>query len=301
VNVANLIKIKHEKYWLLSEEDIHKEATSILNDNIPISILQRIHNNRGPIFVATDGSHKVTETNNTFNRPKNFKNQRTRIRQGITEERKKFCTGTACNRMYTTWNFELKPSLINFNLKHCQQCAKQQTAFKKGAQILDHCMNHSTQTRNDNLIQHLDETLNDINYNGIMQRIHIDKTSSELKNTKKQRIADAQKGTLKTISTCITKLTNCNDPPNKRLKLAKKILQDTPITSNKFLKDDLKHNIDINTVLLDTKSYDQKSIIKKELKDSDQIQKSTNDTEETRIRGDIASALVNNQWMFSYS
>lgn len=66
-NVANLIKIKHEKYWLLSEEDIHKEATSILNDNIPIFILQRIHNNRGPIFVATDGSHKVTETNNTFN------------------------------------------------------------------------------------------------------------------------------------------------------------------------------------------------------------------------------------------
>jgi len=55
-----------------------------------------------------------------------------------------------------------------------------------------------------------------------MWHIHINKTSRELKNIKKRKIMDAQKGTLKTISTCITKLTNCNDPSDKRLKLAKK-------------------------------------------------------------------------------
>ena len=234
-------------------------------------------------------------------RPKKLNKHHTGTRQRIIEERKKFCTGTTCNRMYTTWNFDLKPNLIKFNLKHCQRCAKQQTALKKGAQIIDHCINQSSQTQNEDLIHHLDKTSSTINYNGIMKYIHIDKTSRGPSISKKRKITDAQKGNLKTISTCITKLTNCNNPPDKRLKIAKKILQDTPITSNKFLKDDLKHNIDINTVLLDTKSYDQKSIIKKELKDSDQIQKSTNDTEETRIRGDIASALVNNQWMFSYS
>lgn len=67
IDIDNIIKSKYEEYWMLSEDDIHTEATSILNDNIPLSILQRIQNNCGPVFVATDGSYKVIEINNSFN------------------------------------------------------------------------------------------------------------------------------------------------------------------------------------------------------------------------------------------
>ena len=227
-----------------------------------------------------------------------------RKRQATNEERKKFCTGVTCNRLNKTWNFELRPNLITFNIKHCQRCAKQQTAFKKGAQIIDDCIIHSTQACNDTLIQHLDETSNNIIYKDIMKHIHQKTPCHEVpqpKKSTKRGLTDAQKGTLKTISTCITKLTNSSDQPLKRLKLAKQILQDTSRKSNQFSKDDLQHNININAVLFDSKSFDQKPTIKQEIQNTDPIQNQINETEENRIRGDIASALVNNQWMFSYS
>jgi len=234
-----------------------------------------------------------------------LKKEHTEVTQIKIEDRKKFCTGITCNRRNSTWNFGLKPSLIRYNLKHCQRCAKQQTAFKIGAEILDTCIHQSTQLQNEDLLQHLDDTTNDINYSGIMKRTPTTKNfnnrSKMNKRHKKRKLTDAEKGTLKTISTCITKLTNCNTPTNERLKKAKIILQDTIISSKKFLKDDLKHNIDMNTALLENKSYNQKPIIITESGHTTQTRHDSNDPEEIRIRGDIASALVNNQWMFSYS
>jgi len=221
------------------------------------------------------------------------------------DERKKFCTGITCNRRNTTWNFGLKPSLIRYNLRHCQRCAKQQTAFKKGAAMLDTCINTSSQIQNDDLVQYLEITSNDINYSGIAKRVPIGenthKKSKLYKHQNKRKLTDAQKGTLKTISTCVTRLTNCNIPTLKRMKTAKKILQDTIIASKQFSKDDLQHNIDMNNVLLENKLYNQKSTLKPKSEDSIHTQHKPIDAEEVRIRGDIASALVNNQWMFSYS
>jgi len=63
INVAEQIKARHDAYWLLSERQIHTEAISILNDNIPLSLLHRIYKGRCPIFIATDGSHKCVPDN----------------------------------------------------------------------------------------------------------------------------------------------------------------------------------------------------------------------------------------------
>lgn len=218
--------------------------------------------------------------------------------------RMKFCTGITCNRTHTRWAFTFAPNRIDSTKKQCHRCTKQQHALKKGAKILDTCIECLPLDKTDFLVRQLDNSTNEMNYKETLQcldPIHISSTSVKHSPAKKRKgISDMQKGIIKTINTSITKMTNFNEEPMDRIKKAAAKLHKTVEKSNKFLKDDLQQNIAINNEIAKNKSHNQQRIANMGMKDNS-IEKPRDSEEEKRIQIDVASALALNQWMYSFS
>jgi len=220
----------------------------------------------------------------------------------IDDKRRKQCTGLTCKRVQSPWNNGFRPNIIVSTAKHCQRCRQQQTFINKGIHVLDKCISCSQSGQIDKFVLHLDKTSTDPTLINIKEYLHLlnkETATHSPFRTQRKRVTDTEKGVFKTISKCVSKLTNYNDSCIQRITHARNIFRDISTSSDKFLKDDLQHNIKMNDVLKNEKSYNQKPNLIIDLKsptptDNDQ-------TEEKRIIGDIASALVNNQWMFSFS
>ena len=226
------------------------------------------------------------------------------IQSQDTYVRTKFCTGITCSRIHKGWSFALTPNRIDSTKKQCQRCMKQQHAFKKGVGILTTCLECLPPDKTNTLVGQMDNTVNNMNYKGTIKCLGSVNTIDNMFQTsptkKRKGISDTQKGIIKTINTSIAKMTNIQDEPTDRIKNAIHILQNTIDKSNTFLKDDLNHNIAINNEMVTNKSYNQQQI-----RDNETNNTSHNNQiclmEEDRIKADISSALVRNQWMYSFS
>jgi len=180
-----------------------------------------------------------------------------KVRFTKRNEETKLCQGITCAPMIGKSQF-LMPTrnTIQYSKKHCQRCSRQITALRCGAEALINC-NELKQTDIKEVIEVMDnKTSQRVDYGATMEILPALKSGSS-KNSK-QIYSDKQKNTIKTIQTCITRTTSRAQNEGKRINEAIKFMETTIKVSNKFLKDDSRHSMQIERALPEVKSYTQK-------------------------------------------
>jgi len=176
----------------------------------------------------------------------------------------KACTGITCGN-HNRW--KPKGSLPNFipgQQKHCLRCSKQCTALRKSADVLRKCHESDKDAEKNELVNHIDETLNKRQFTATFKKIQhtipTEVISPSPKTKKVKSCTDTEKLLLKTISKSIATQTDRFSPPELRISSAIRNLDTTKNNIDTFLKDDLKRYKKIQNDILNGKSYNQKHI-----------------------------------------
>jgi len=182
-----------------------------------------------------------------------------RKRVRFEEDRKetKLCKGVTCATIIDNGHFLMTmPNTILQSKKHCQRCSRQITALRCGADILNSCADR--QTLEMKKVVDIFDTQKEhrVDYKAIMELLP--STQAEHKSKCKQRYTDGQKTMMKTMQTCITRVTDKSSNAKLRIKEAVNFMEKAIVDSNKFLNDDSKHSMRINKALPEVKSCIQK-------------------------------------------
>jgi len=174
---------------------------------------------------------------------------------------KKYCRGVTCNTQFKDQNFlGASPSKIPFNKKHCQRCSRQHTAMRSSVSILKQCQETKLEPEVSELVQHIDDHANSLQYSATVEKINTKTNRSPLTPLKGKRLSDTQKNIIKTISTSITRSTSRKQDAQTRLSEAIQNLTETDVKIDKFLKIDLKRTIQEENDLPTPESKIQKKI-----------------------------------------
>jgi len=182
----------------------------------------------------------------------------------------KTCKGITCENKAHLWKSNRPPAIIGNSRKQCVRCSKQITAIKKGVAFLTECIECDVTEDKKALLNKVDSQTGAIDYTKtaqLMQKvsgnisIQPGKRNSGAKGHKRG-LPDPTKLIVKTVNSCLGRMTPQEETePNKRLKLAKSLLEATQKTSDKFLKDDVKQNIALEKEIFgQVPSYNQKYI-----------------------------------------
>jgi len=235
-------------------------------------------------------------------------------------KRRKFCSGITCNPQFKLWNFDFKPNEIPSEKKHCQRCARHQTAIRKGVNALDSCGKTDKKELSQNLIRQMDENPNELRYAKLSENLKqielcgdkdgnktMMETSKVAVTRKRKGIPDDRKTMIKVIATSISRLTNKDNESDKRIKCAMIKLKKTNANIETFLKDDLRDTKNINKRVLSL-SCDKKYTVETTVISTSEKENAQQKTvirklekEEEATRKDIAHTLGANQWMHSFS
>jgi len=182
-----------------------------------------------------------------------------RKRVRFEEDRKetKLCKGVTCATIIDNGHFLMTmPNTILQSKKHCQRCSRQITALRCGADILNSCADRQTLEMKKVVDTFDTQKEHRVDYKAIMELLP--STQAEHKSKCKQRYTDGQKTMMKTMQTCITRVTDKSSNAKLRIKEAVNFMEKAIVDSNKFLNDDSKHSMRINKALPEVKSCIQK-------------------------------------------
>ena len=175
------------------------------------------------------------------------------------ESRKKVCKGITCNKDFKNFHHTgAKHNHIQFSKKHCQRCSRKNTAIKKCIEILQNNTPNGDDEISNNLVKIVDNTCNNLKHKIVIEALRpmdgacriIPKTSTQLN--------DGAKNIVQTMSSCISRSTTRGQAPHMRLDAALNNLKAANEKVNKFLKVDLKRNIDVDRNMQTAESSIQK-------------------------------------------
>ena len=160
---------------------------------------------------------------------------------------KKLCKGITCSAISAGDHFLMgMPAYIQQSKNQCQRCAKQMTALRKGTHSLGQCIKEQSKDV-ENLVTFMDNQSTKLNYKRLSESLQPDIKHQPAK--KSLKLLDSTKTMLKTINTCVTRLTDTSENAKSRVQNATKFMEKTIQASNKFLKDDLIHSKHIDSTL----------------------------------------------------
>ena len=235
-------------------------------------------------------------------------------------KRRKYCSGVTCNPQFRLWNFDFKPNEIDSEKKHCQRCSRHQTAIRKSIAVLKACEKSEKEEASQDLVQHLDASSNTPEYAKISMQLSqfesdgtlgkqgkvIEKRKPAIKR-KRQGVPEDRKTMIKVIATSISRLTEKNSNPTKRIRSATESLIGINARIETFLKDDLRDTKNINKRVLSLSCNKKHTVEGPDTSASGQKDaRTTTDLQqfsknEEAVRKDIAHTLGANQWMHSFS
>jgi len=197
----------------------------------------------------------------TVKNNKSHKRKRVRFKNDMNNPiRKKSCKGITCNKDFSEFHFVRKTAnSIEFNKKHCQRCSRKHTAIGKCINILQDNKTGTDSAIASKITSIADKTSNDPQHKIFLQALRpLDQNHSNIPEQK--RLTDSTKNIIQTMSSSISRSTDRDQPPTLRLGTALTHFKAINENINKFLKADLKRNIDLDRNMLSIASNIQKKI-----------------------------------------
>jgi len=190
--------------------------------------------------------------------------KRKRVRfvgQYDTESSKKICKGITCNEDFKNFHFiGTTYNQIERSKKHCQRCSRKNTAIKKSIEILQNNIRKGPDETSSNLIKIVDSTYNNIKHKTILEALRPLEGACKVLPDSSTQLNDGTKNVVQTISSCISRSTVRGQAPHMRLDAALNNLKAVNEKINKFLKVDLKCNIDVDRSIPTAESSIQKKL-----------------------------------------
>jgi len=286
MGLHSIIGVVSKKFEAIYRKNVRTNNTSVIT-----SVSNNIEKETHPILRKRTREAQEKKTGQ--------ERQRKKVRFEEDRKETKLCKGVTCATIIDKGHFLMTTpnTILNFK-KHCQRCSRQITALRCGADTLHSCVD-TQQLELKKVVDMMDnQKEHRVDYKGIMELLPT--LQAKNKDKRKQRCTDGQKTTMKTIQTWITRVTDKTCDAKMRINEAVNFMEKAIVDSNKFLRDDSKHSMQIEKALPEVKSCIQKQTKKINSNGKQQEVKETvwiSSQEEKFIRLDKKETLQRGRYM----